>query len=590
MLTRHESPSPEAVSGTSPTTLQLLRKRPRQLWRASLVLAICLAVAASTLAIWWLRSKNGFADIGDPFEVWALDAFRIPDDENALLRTGVQAEKEKQPLLAADRERFVRLEQQLDQLRTLLKIPGLSAAVVRDQEVVWDKGFGFADREKRVLATPETPYHVASLTKTFAATLILRLVEQGKLDLEEPAYHDSASVKGDRIKIRHLLSHTFEGTPGERFHYTAGAYSLVNQVLEKASEKSFRELMVATFLEPLHMDRSVPGHDMLTEGERWADRLGKDTTRRYREVLKDLARPYHLYGSDEVVANPPYRAYAMDGGEGLASIDAREGLISTVRDLAKYDAAIDRHQFIRQETQERAWTPAVSNGGQALPHGLGWFAQHYRGLKLVWHFGYWPYTFSALLLKVPEKNLTLILLANSDGLSAPFFHDNWDVETSAFASCFLRLFVFEDGGGRIPPDPTWAAGQQEFARELARLRKQSDYPYASEERSHAAMTKWLAERRARARTPITVDPDRLATYVGRYRLLPDRVVTVNREGDRLTIDFPGRTRFSLLPWAEEKFFLKVMDLELTFARDGKGRVSTLEIDYEGQKMEAKKVD
>jgi hypothetical protein len=49
--------------------------------------------------------------------------------------------------------------------------------------------------------------------------------------------------------------------------------------------------MVATFLEPLHMDRSVPGHDMLTEADRWADRLGKDSVRRYREVLKDLARP-----------------------------------------------------------------------------------------------------------------------------------------------------------------------------------------------------------------------------------------------------------------------------------------------------------
>jgi hypothetical protein len=62
------------------------------------------------------------------------------------------------------------------------------------------------------------------------------------------------------------------------------------------------------------------------------------------------------------------------------------------------------------------------------------------------------------------------------------------------------------------------------------------------------------------------------------------------QGDRLTIDFPGRTRFSLLPWAEGRFFLNVKDLELTFARDGKGRVSTLEIDYEGHKTNAKKVD
>jgi CubicO group peptidase (beta-lactamase class C family) len=499
MLTQHECPAHEAVSGTSPKMDQLRCKRLRQLLRVALVLGICLALAAGAFAIWRLTSLNGLPDIGEPFDVAAFSAFNIPDDQNAFLGTGVQTVKDEQPLLAADQYRFLRLAQQLDQLRMLLKIPGLSAAVVRDQEVVWDKGFGFADREKGVLATPETPYHVASLTKTFGATLILRLVEQGKLDLEEPASRYFAHVKGDRIKIRHLLTHTCEGIPGERFHYTAGAYWVVNQVIEKASGKSFRELMVATFLGPLHMDRSVPGHDILTEGDQWADRLGKDTIRRYREVLKDLARPYHLYGSDEVVANPPYRAYATDGGEGLGSIDAREGLISTVRDLAKYAAAIDRHQFLRQKTQERAWTPAITKGGQALPHGLGWFAQRYRGIKLVWHFGYWPYTFSALLLKVPEKNLTLILLANSDGLSAPFFDDNWDVETSAFASCFLRLFVFEDGGGRIPPDPAWTAGPQEFARELALLRKQTDYPYISEELSHAAMTKWLAERREHAR-------------------------------------------------------------------------------------------
>ena len=65
---------------------------------------------------------------------------------------------------------------------------------------------------------------------------------------------------------------------------------------------------------------------------------------------------------------------------------------------------------------------------------------------------------------------------------------------------------------------------------------------------------------------------------------------MNREGDQLSIDFPGRTRFSLLPWAEGRFFLKVMDLELTFARNGKGQVNTLEIDYEGRKLIAMKVD
>jgi hypothetical protein len=104
------------------------------------------------------------------------------------------------------------------------------------------------------------------------------------------------------------------------------------------------------------------------------------------------------------------------------------------------------------------------------------------------------------------------------------------------------------------------------------------------------MTKWLAERRAQARTPIRVDPDRLAAYVGNYRLSPNRVLTVQQEGDGLTNDFPGKTRVLLLSWAEGKFFVKVLDLEQTFARDEKGRVSTLEFDYEDIKYSAKKVD
>jgi CubicO group peptidase (beta-lactamase class C family) len=534
-------------------------ERLRHLGRITLVLANCLVPAATALAIGQIASPN---------------AVRAESE------AGVQAEAEAQkaPLLA-DRDRFSLFEEQLDRLRMFLKIPGLSAAIVRDQEVVWAKGLGFADRDKRILATPETLYHVCSLTKTFAATMILRLVEQGKLHLEDPASRYTADVEGDRAQIRHLLSHTAEGTPGERFHYAGDPYWSLTEVIEKASGKSFQEMIVATFLEPLHMDRSVPGEEMLTYGDMWLDRLGKANVLRYQKLLSDLAQPYHLYGS-EVVANPPHRPWA---------INAREGLITTVRDLAKYDAALDRHWLLRRETQEQAWRPAVSNGGQALPHGLGWFVQYHRGLKLVWHYGYCPNAYSALYLKVPERNLTFILLANSDGLSAPFY-DRWGVDTSAFACAFLRLFVFRDGNAQTPPDPSWAVRPEEFARELARLRKQTDYPYVTEEMSHAAMTKWLAERQARARTPIRVDPDRLAAYVGHYRVSPDRVVTVQQERGGLTIDFPGKTRFLVLPWAEGKFFLKVLDLELTFARDEKGRVSTLEIDYEDRNYSAKKTD
>src|ERR1044071_9472858 len=68
-----------------------------------------------------------------------------------------------------DEQRLARFEKQADELRTLLKIPGMSAVIVKDQKVLWAKGFGFADLEKRVPATPDTLFHLASVTKTFAA-------------------------------------------------------------------------------------------------------------------------------------------------------------------------------------------------------------------------------------------------------------------------------------------------------------------------------------------------------------------------------------------------------------------------------------
>jgi len=83
MLIQHENPAPAAVSGTSRKLLQLLRKRLRQLLRVTLVLATCLALGATALAIWWLTSLNGLPDIGDPFDVASFRAFSVPDDHNA---------------------------------------------------------------------------------------------------------------------------------------------------------------------------------------------------------------------------------------------------------------------------------------------------------------------------------------------------------------------------------------------------------------------------------------------------------------------------------------------------------------------------
>jgi len=105
-----------------------------------------------------------------------------------------------------DKKRLERFEKEVDDRRNRLKIPGLSAVIVKDQKVLWAKGFGFADLENRIPATPDTLYSIASVTKTFAATLVLQLVEQGKLDLDEPISHYSSDFKDDSVRMPGRLS------------------------------------------------------------------------------------------------------------------------------------------------------------------------------------------------------------------------------------------------------------------------------------------------------------------------------------------------------------------------------------------------
>ncbi len=113
------------------------------------------------------------------------------------------------------------LEAQLEADRVRLKIPGLSAAVILDREILWARGFGYADLERRVPATPQTLYRVGSITKLFTATMLMQLREQGKLQLDDPlTEHIPESRRGNRarelsrVTLRQLVSHT-SGLPTE---------------------------------------------------------------------------------------------------------------------------------------------------------------------------------------------------------------------------------------------------------------------------------------------------------------------------------------------------------------------------------------
>jgi CubicO group peptidase (beta-lactamase class C family) len=115
-------------------------------------------------------------------------------------------------------------------------------------------------------------------------------------------------------------------------------------------------------------------------------------------------------------------------------------LITTARDLAKFDVALKNGIVMRAQTLAAAWTPPVGAAGQPLPHGVGWFVQSYNGEPIVWQFGESNVS-SSLIVTAPRRGLTLILLANSAGLSQSFGLPAGDLTASPFARLFLGLFV-----------------------------------------------------------------------------------------------------------------------------------------------------
>ena len=342
--------------------------------------------------------------------------------------SGVYAEPEP----ATDRQRLAQFQQSLDSLRRHYKIPGLSAVIVNSGRIIWEGGFGFQDIENQIPATPDTPYRTASITKTFTSMLLMRCVERGTLDLDTPIRNYTSAISDSRVRVRHLFTHTSQSSPpGERYLYSGIRYNFLTPAVESCSGQPFREALAKSILDQLEMWDSVPGQDMESPSPQAADLFSPETLQRYTRVIQRLAKPYVVDNS----GRPILSTYPPRG------IFAAAGLISTVRDLARYDAAIDQHILLQPQTQDQAWTNHVNSKGQRLPYALGWFVQKYGNDRLVWHYGQWD-TFSALFLKVPGRNLTLILLANSSGLSAQFNAlGAGDVKGSPFANLFLQMLT-----------------------------------------------------------------------------------------------------------------------------------------------------
>ncbi len=354
-------------------------------------------------------------------------------------------------LAPGDKGVAARFATQLDALRNAAGIPGLAVAILRDTTVILARGFGFADVARRVPVTKDTPFNIASVTKPISAVVALRLAQDGILNLDKPMrgyrgfpeFCDDVRKEGgiffrdyaceeNRLTLRNVLSMTANGDPGTRFWYNPPSYSWASRPMAEVTGVAFSTLVDSLIFRPAAMRSSARQHRRLP----------------LRPDLADaLAVPYHLGAKRAPVKSDP----PPPQGDGAAG-----GVISTAADLARFDVALADGRLLRPEWRARLWTRGESPSGAPLPYGIGWFLAEYRGRTLAWHAGLWEGQYSALYLKVlsddPRERMTLILLANSDGLKWDSRLDEAAIERSPFATAFLGAFDAPTSSRPAVPD------------------------------------------------------------------------------------------------------------------------------------------
>ena len=323
------------------------------------------------------------------------------------------------------------IETYLELLRQQAGIPGMSALVLQDRQITWERGFGHQDLESRIIATPITPYPVADLSQTLAAVLALQCVEHRRFALDDGARQYGAKIE-EGSTLRQILGHAAPGTSGDTFKYDPARYAELTFAIEYCAPQAYRKSVSHRILQRLGMCDSVPGTDLsnptVVPEEMWDPTI----LERYQRVLERIAVPYKVdkKGKATRADTPP--------AEGMS---AASGLVTTVRDLARLDIALDDGVLLAPEAMTAMWRNGLGRSGLTSPTGLGWFVQSYNGEPVVWHFGVVPNGYSALWIKLPVRKVTFILLANSDGLVAPYQLQSGDVTKSVFANLFLRLFT-----------------------------------------------------------------------------------------------------------------------------------------------------
>ncbi len=329
-------------------------------------------------------------------------------------------------------------------------VPGISVAVVKDGKVVSAKGYGLANVELGAPATADTVYEIGSITKQFTATAIMMLVEGGKIGLDDKMrkYLPDTPEAWDAVTIRHLLTHTsgiksytgipdfrtimrqdskkdeviktvasapLEFKPGDKFNYCNTGYFLLGMVIEKVSGKSYGDFLAERIFKPLGM-ASTRANDMA-------------------EIVKNRSAGYSYRGG--ALHNCEFASMTWPFAAGV--------IISTVGDMAKWDAALYSETLLKKSSLEQMWTPFKLNDGKASNYGFGWAISDKPGRRSVMHGG-GINGFTTDIRRHYDDKLTVIVLTNSDTA-------NPGLISAKIAGMFAPALIVEEAKPITDSDP-----------------------------------------------------------------------------------------------------------------------------------------
>ncbi len=416
--------------------------------------------------------------------------------------------------------------------------PGAALVVLKGNQVVYKRGYGYANLEYDIPITPSSVFHVASVSKQFAAFAIALLAHEGKLGLDDDIHRYLPEVPdfGQTITVRHLIHHVsglrdqwellimagwrmddvittnhvmklvrnqrdLNFAPGSEYLYCNTGYTLMAQIVEKVSGQSFREFTTARIFKPLGMERSFFYDD-------------------HEELVKNRA---YSYAPRDDGFKKSVLSYATVGPTSL---------FTTAEDLAKWLVNLDQPTVGAPEVIEQMHQRFTLTSGETLPYAFGLSYTEHRGLKLIGHSGA-DAGYRTYCGRIPEHGIGIVVLTNL--------------------------------GTAVPYDRALRVAEVLLDEHL--------------------------QPEALAPTPMLgIDPETWSDYLGEY-WVPHlaKTATITSKDNRLVMVAADEEETELIPSSETSFYLPKLKDTMTFVRDECGRVTHFTVKVRGMVIPARRI-